>query len=68
MKDERHVQTVAAVSAIVRSFARWSSRVIRLPMMEEAKPHCGERASLMVQYRIRVAWEALAADASSEMP
>src|SRR6059058_1650011 len=36
---QRHGQTTAAASAIVHSFARWSSMLKALPMTDVAKPH-----------------------------
>ncbi len=45
--DLRHVgsQKIRAVSATTCSFARWSATVMRLPMIDVEKPHCGERPS-----------------------
>src|SRR2546426_7103385 len=34
-------QTLRAVAATSRSFCFWSSGEMRLPKIEEAKPHCG---------------------------
>ena len=43
-EDDGQAQTTEAVSAIVSSFARWSSTVSALPRTEVAKPHWGESA------------------------